>query len=268
MKRNLFIAFFIFAFIQVYAQSESWKLLNKYEVKDIDSWDVDPMSKLIFSKNDVVIKLDTNFQIQFRQSIKRFGTVTEIDARHALKTLIFSEDQQAVAFMDNTLTLHNDIKDLSKLNVAYGKYISYSGQSNRYWVFDGDNSKLVLYDDARGVNVQVMENLAGSLGFYEIDALFEIENKLFLFVKGDGVFIFDLYGSLIDKVPSADAKAIHFEDDKLYFLTDKKLLRINLKNRKERYLTLPIENVINFKVLGGYIYLLGDDGFYKYVIDY
>lgn len=247
----------------VFSQDKKWKLINEMEIKNLNSWDVDPMGKVIYAERDAIVKIDSSFKELFTQSVKGFGSVTKIDARHSLKTLIFSEDQQSIAFMDNTLTF-KDEKDLAIIDVAYGTHASYSGQTNRFWVFDGDNSKLVLYDETRN-STQVMENLSGTLGFLLLDELFEIQNTLLLFDKTKGIYLFDVYGTMIDFIATENAKAIHFEEGKLFYLTEDELVRIDIKDRTERRIELPEKGIINFRVLGKYIYFQTPNGLKKYV---
>lgn len=248
----------------IHGQSENWKLVKEYEVKNLSAWDVDPMGKVIFAQRDAITKLDSSFTVQFTQSVKGFGTVDKIDARHSLKTLIFSEDQQSIAFMDNTLTF-KDAKDLSLIDVAYGTHASYSAQTSRYWIFDGDNSKLVMFDESRN-QTQVMENLSGTLGFLDLSELFEIENILLLFDQSKGIYLFDIYGTMIDFFATEDAKAIHYENGRLFYMTATELVRINLKDRKERRIALPDKSIANFRVLGKYVFFETDKGLKKYLL--
>lgn len=255
----------LFLFVFSSFSQENWELLKSVETGKILAWDVDPMSKVIYAKNDALIKLDTSFNVQFTQSVKGFGAVTKIDARHSLKTLIFSEDQQSVAFIDNTLTFHKGIKDLSLLNVSYATNVSYSAQSNRYWVFDDDNSKLLLVDENRRAP-QVIENLQGTLGSLSLFQLLEMENVLLIFDRTLGIYLFDIYGSMIDFIETSEAKSIHFADGRLYYMTDDELVRINIKNRNVVRIPLPEKDLVSFRVLGRYIFFQTPTHIKKYFL--
>jgi hypothetical protein len=265
MRNNLsciIILFFISSFAM--GQEGNWKLIHEYQAEDIYAWDVDPMGKVIFAQRDAITKLDSSFQIQFTQSVKGFGSISKIDARHSLKTLIFSEEQQSIAFMDNTLTF-KDAKDLSLIDVSFATHASYSAQTSRYWVFDGDNSKLVMHDDTRN-KTQVMENLSGTLGFLNLDELFEIENILLLFDQAKGIYLFDIYGTLIDFFETKEAKAIHYADGNLFYATSTELVRINADHRVETRIKLPEITIKNFRVLGNYVFFETDMGLKKYLL--
>lgn len=262
MKRLVTI-YLLLAASFVCAQEKTWKEINSFNIVACEAWDVDPMGKVIFSNNDVIVKLDSSFNVQFRESIKSIGRITSIDARHALKTLVFSEEQQVISFLDNTLASHKGVKDLSRLDISYGTHVSYSGQSNRYWIFDGDNSKLVLVDESRQ-RPQVLENLAGIIGTIEVNQIIEMENILFVFDKNKGIYLFDIYGSLIDLMETTDAISIHYFDGFVYYLTDKELVRWHVRSREKRAVNLPKEGIKGFRVLGNYIFFRTNSHIKKY----
>lgn len=265
---KLFFASFLFlsfSFLSDETKKFSWKEEKSFSVSTVDAWDVDPMGKVIFSKNDVITKLDTTFKVQFTQSLKGTGSLSSIDARHALKTLVFSEDQQVIAFMDNTLTVQDGLKDLGEQEVAYATHVSYSSQSNRYWVYDADNSKLFLVDEMQQ-RPQIIENLAGSLGGLRVDQLMEIENKLLIFDHTKGVYLFDIYGSLIDFIEFTDGLSSYLTKNYLYYLSTSELVRISLQSRKEERIKLPEENILKFRVLGSYVYFQTANEIKKYLL--
>lgn len=264
MKHLITLLFFLIIY-SVFGQEKEWVLQNEHAIQNVDYWDVDPMGKVIYSKKDVLIKLDSNFMVLFRQSLKGFGTISDIDARHALKTLIFSEDQQSIAFLDNTLTYHQPVKDLSISNVSYATNVSYSAQSNRYWVYDVDNTKLMLFDEMRN-QPSVIENLAGILGSLHVDMVREMENYLLILDKSKGMYLFDYYGSMIDFIETDRALNVALNKGYVYYLTTENLVRFDLRSRDEVLIDLPISGVIDFRILGNYVFLQSADGIKKYLL--
>lgn len=263
--KHLIFGLIVLLSYSILGQEKVWILQNEHAIQNVDHWDVDPMGKVIYSKKDVLIKLDSNFQVLFRQSLKGFGTISDIDARHALKTLIFSEDQQSIAFLDNTLTYHQQVKDLSISNISYATNVSYSAQSNRYWVYDVDNTKLILFDEMRN-QPTVIENLAGILGSLNVDMIREMENYLLIFDKSKGVYLFDYYGSMIDFIETDEALNVALNKGFVYYLTSDNLVRFDLRARDEVLINLPGSDVIDFRILGNYIFLQTADGIKKYLL--
>lgn len=265
MKRYFVLLVILFAVNTVWSQSR-WTLMHSYFSDAILAWDVDPMGKVIISKRDVLIKLDTSFNIQFSQSSKRFGEVSKIDARHSLKSLVFSQNQQLVGFLDNTLTFQEGVKELSDSDVSYATDVCYSGQTNRYWVFDADNSSLILFDSGLN-NKSEINNLASITGAAEPTSIFESHNQLVLFYKGIGTYIFDYYGTLLRFIDDKKMEAIHVSEYYLYFVEEGKMFRMNLKTLDKISIDLPTTDISEFRIFENYVYFKTSRGIKKYFLN-
>jgi hypothetical protein len=264
--RNVLWVIVISIFLPVSAQEEfQWKLVRTHVCGEVDAWDVDPMGKVIYARKDVIIKLDSSFAVLFRQSTKGTGNISEIDARHALKTLVFSEDQQSISFLDNTLTQTKNSKDLSVIGASYVTKVSYSAQSTRYWVFDGDNSKLFLIDETRNIP-NVIENLSGLLGEINVELLMEVENMLVIFDSSKGIYLFDYYGSLIDFVALENASNVNYYKGELYYIVNNRLVNHDLRSRKMISVELPETDIRGFRILGDEVYIRTTDEIRKYLL--
>lgn len=261
MKTLLVIVALSFAFFKHEEPKLVWVKEHEINVKP-KAWGVDPLGNIIYADKEVIYKLDTSFSVQFKQSIKEFGEITHIDASHAQKSLVFSEDQQQIFFLDNTLTLTTNGLDLADEGIGYATHVSYSNQPTRYWVYDYDNFKLWLFDDLKN-KPSVIENLNGVLNGLHVDKLFEAENTLFIWDKSKGVFLFDVYGSLIKKYEIKGADAITYFDGSFYYLKKGKLYK-SLKGGGEMNLDFPEENVKELHMEEQDFYLQTDNKIIKY----
>ena len=261
--RRTAIIFLILSFGNLIAQEGSWKLQHFYNSSDVDAWDVDPMGKLIIAERDVLVKLDTSFSIQFTQSTKQLGEVEQLDAAHSLKTLVFSQEQQYVSVVDNTLTFQEGIKNLSDYDVAYASNVGYSNQTNRFWVYDGDNAQLLLIDET-GNQISKINNLSSITGGMQPKELFERNNELMLFYEDIGVFFFDYYGSLISNFPIKNAEAVHFTKDHLFFVVKNTVIRVNRKTENRIVYELPDPLILGIRVHGNSLFLEVPEGIKKY----
>src|SRR5690554_4466904 len=130
----------------VFSQDYSWSLIKSYSHKNIEAWDINPLEELIISSQGSLYMLDTNFQVMFTQSKKEFGNISKIDAGHSLKTLLFSENQQMLVFVDNTLSFQDGKIDLSSLSVDYATQACYSDHPNRFWIYDEQDARLFRFE--------------------------------------------------------------------------------------------------------------------------
>lgn len=263
MKWFIISVFFCFYVANTFAQTARWTKIHEYKAKSINAWDVDPMGKVVLSQGDVITKLDTSFAELFSQSTKQFGDIAVLDARHSLKTLVFSKDQQVIAFVDNTLTFQDGTNDLADFSVAYATNVCYSNQTNRFWIYDGDNARLLLIDD-RGRQSSTINNLTAITRQSEPELLFEQGNELLLFYPNKGIYLFDYYGSLVRFYPITGTKAVYFDKHFFYFIRGNEIVRIDRKTDEKVSVELPAENVRALRVNGAFIFLEVSDGIQKY----
>lgn len=246
-------------------QSYKWKLENSYNNKNIEAWDITPLEEVIVSDKGALYKLDTNFQLAFTQSKKGFGTITKIDARHSLKTLIYSVSHQMIGFVDNTLSFQDGKIDLSALNIGYGTQVCYSDQTSRFWVFDEQNARLVRFEGLQSSVAQSeISNLMSITYNDDPTSLIESQNQLFLFYESAGIFVFDYYGSLLRKYPYEDAIQIYPTEKYLYILRESTIVRLDRRSDMEESIELPKSGIEDLRVFGNSVYFKDKNGVSKY----
>lgn len=266
MIKILFFSFsFFISYSYMFSQDHSWNLINSYSHKNIEAWDINPLGELIVSSQGTLHKLDTNFQIMFTQSKKNFGDISKIDARHSLKTLVFSESQQILVFVDNTLTFQEGKIDLASLNVDYATHVCYSDQTSRFWVYDEQNSRLIRFEGIQSsVKSSEISNLSSITLQHLPTSIIESQNRLLLFYKGSGVFVFDYYGSLLRKFDYPAVIQIYPSEKFIYLLRKKEIVRVERKTGVEQTIVLPYQGIDDFRVFGNTIYFKDNKGVKKY----
>lgn len=248
-----------------FSQSYEWKLENTYANKNIEAWDITPLEEVIVSEQGTLHQLDTNFQVAFTQSRKGFGTISKIDARHSLKTMLFSENQQMIGFLDNTLSFQDGKIDLSALNIGYATHVCYSDQTSRFWVFDEQNARLVRFEGIKSSVAQSEISNLMAITFNDMPTtLVESQNQLFLFYEGSDIFVFDYYGSLLRKYSQTGALQIYPTENYLYILKKNSILRLNRKTNQEESIALPKKGIQDLRVFGNAVYFKDKNGVCKY----
>lgn len=266
MRSTLFFFLsFLFSSMYVLSQDYSWKLIDSYSHKHIEAWDINPLEELIVSSKGSLHKLDTSFQVMFTQSKKEFGYISKIDARHSLKTLLFSENQQMLVFVDNTLSFQEGRIDLAKLDVDYATLVCYSDQTNRFWVYDEQNSRLIRFEGVKSVVKRSEISNLSSITLNSVPtSLIESQNQVLLFYKGSGVFVFDYYGSLLRKFDYPDVIHVYPTENHIYLLKKNELVKVDRRTGVEQTIPLPIHGVEDFRVFGNAIYFKDKSGLKKY----
>lgn len=261
-----FIGVIILSIDNFQAQEYYWELENEYYQEQISSWDVNPLGEVIIYNKRNLQKLDANFKLEFTQSVSSFGFISKIDAKHSLKTLLFSENQQMVGFVDNTLTFQEGKQDLANLDIGYAYHVCYSDNSNRFWVYDEQNSRLIRFQGVQSFTKQAeITNLAAITGESELPKrIIENANQLLVFYQGSGVFLFDYYGSLIRKIEAKEATQVYPYGDYIYLLIDNKLKRIHQRLGEELVTELPTKEAIDIRITENKLFILNNKGIYKY----
>lgn len=257
---GILLFFPVLAFSQ---DSLAWSL--KWEITPLVTpvWNVDGFGNLIVSEKDNLKKFDSTGLQKFVQSSKHLGVISSIDPSNPMKTLIFSEQQQIIGYIDNTLSKQQENIELSDFELSYVTMVATSGQPDKFWAYDQENSKIVLISKNE-LQRQRIENIAGLLGCKELVQLFEQENYLYLIDRQQGIYQFDTYGTLVFHWESVGINWAEIEGSYAYLLKKDNLQILELSTQEVVNVKLPVSDVIRFQKAGTYFYLGTKDKIQKY----
>jgi hypothetical protein len=155
-----------------------------------------------------IYTLDNNDQLKKRTAqgdsiavfndVRRYGKVYSIDATNPLKVLLYYKDFGTILVLDRLLNVRNAI-DLRQQGIFQAKAIAQS-YDNGVWVYDEQEAKLKrLNDDGTVVDQssdfrQMMEVAPSPV------QIIDQEKLVYLYDTAQGLFVFDYYGSLKNKV--------------------------------------------------------------------
>ncbi len=191
---------------------------------------IDPLGYQIWFEKDAVYKMDTTGNLMFQQSVKAFGQITDMDVINPMKYLVFFREQQMLGFFDNTFSPYQQKTRLADLEVSYATLVCYSMQFDRFWVFDQDNSKLILFN-SQGKRTTETENLNGMVGLQDPVQMLERNGMLFLVDEHRGVYIFDMFGALINFVEIPNIEWIQVDENNLYHVIDNQFCLYNFRTK-------------------------------------
>jgi len=241
LSSNQFIAALICIITLSFSGIAQFELDRKLSFeKPREHFRVDELGYYTFFDKDMIEKYDTNSVRLFRQSVKTSGKIDCIDVSNPMKPLVFFREQQVITFLDNTLTPYQNTTKLSDLGISYGTLVCYSTQSDRFWVYDQDNSKLVLFLQNGKKHLET-ENLAGLLDIQNPIQLIERNSLLYLVDEFHGVFVFDMYGTFVEFFELPTIQWIQVDEHNIYYLTESSLYSLHRKTRIS--LTTQIDSV-------------------------
>jgi len=125
----------------------------------IDTWTIDGQQNLLVVSENNIQKKVIKGERRFNQTFKSLGNIQSIAPINAMKTLLFSDVQQSIAIVDNTLTQQGELLDLSELGFSTVVSICASNRPNLVWVFDQFRSSLNLVDFQKSQIIQSIQNI-------------------------------------------------------------------------------------------------------------
>lgn len=227
-----------------------------------EAWTIDVFGNMYLTNKRVIQKFDSSGVLKFTQSIKSFGKVSQILPINAMKLMLFSEEQQILCLMDNTLTLSEECIDLSLYNIGFASHIAVSGQPDKIWVVDQLNSRILLLDLGRKGQFQEIKNLKGILNMGEVVTVHEYANELYLADSNGKVFRFDVYGTLlsIDQNPGTivdfvvkDGVIIAYDGSEMF-----------IRSSEDQHIQMPESGIKDFEVEGEFFYFEVENKILKY----
>jgi len=255
-----FIFLFTFILVQNFkSQVFDLKLVNEYNLKQkIKNWTIDNIGNIIIQQGSTIIKIDSTGKHLFTQSIKSIGEISQISTINSMKLVLFSEEQQCLCLLDNTLTINGKCKYLDQYNIKNAKFIATSNRPNHIWIFDQYNTSIFLIDIIQDKIIQKVENFAGIAGINTyFTSMQEYKNNLYLEDKLE-IYEFDFMLNWKNSYPKTGIKTAFWNDyiveinqDKLNFrsFNSNELTEITFDSSENQLMILV--NAIDFYFSSG-----------------
>jgi hypothetical protein len=243
----------------------TWKNRVSYALDANEVWSVDGIGNVFTSKEGVINKYDTIGGLRFSQSIKSMGNMSQMLPINSMKLVHFSEEQQTLCYLDNTLSQTDDCLELADRDIVNASMVAASSRPDLIWVFDNLNSKLILMAlDRASQKQQEIENLSGILDINNISQILERESKLYLVDDHKGVYVFDIYGSLLNHYDQDSINKVDVREQVLYMLFDKILKRTIYESDYQQIIPLPMEGITDFRYSNQHYYFRTSQHVHKF----
>jgi hypothetical protein len=234
--------------------TNEWKEMRSVSTESVSCWNVDAFNQLFVANQSTLIKYSTDGTILYKISDKSLGEIQQIIPVTPLKILLFSEMQQRICFVDNTLTLVDACIDLSDYEIEYASHIARSGRGDKLWVFDQINSRILLIDlNQKGKIIQEIRNTKGLIEIEQLIEMIEFDSKLYLLDNSKKLTVFDLYGSLIDQ-QKTETHSICSSDNAFWSIDSTYLIKEERENSSHIFNKTPLPDAIDFQVINNQYY--------------
>lgn len=199
MKWKLFFCSLIFFNIQSIAQV--WELEKEWSLTDTKQhWVLDEWGQLYqWKDNSISVRNEQTGQL-FQESFKNFGEITGVYPLNGLRSLIFSEEQQMIGILDNTLQLQRTSLNLSEFGFEFVTAIAKSARPDFIWLFDQYRQRLILFNINTAQAVQIIDNCFGGNKDLQLVQFFEYQQNLICHLNDGRFFEFDRNLTLVKKL--------------------------------------------------------------------
>jgi hypothetical protein len=155
-----FTAFIISHVIGLSLFAQTLTLVDTFSsTRPIDTWTMDKQQNLFTLSQNNIQKKAIFGNLTFNQSFKSLGDIHSIIPVNTFKILLFSDQQQSLTIVDNTLTEQGNAIDFAELNFSNVALVCASNRPNLIWVYDQFRSSLNLVDFQQSEILQSIQNV-------------------------------------------------------------------------------------------------------------
>jgi hypothetical protein len=251
---------------QLFAQDFSSLSLTKTIQGDFEYFMPDELGNVFaLTKNGQLKKYNTNLDsMGVFNEVRRYGKLYSISADNPLRTVLYFKDYRTILVLDRLMQVVNKI-DLRKAGIFQVKAVAQS-YDNLFWIFDEQESKLKKIDEE---GKQVLATADLRLVFTEpitASHLFDLGGYVYLYDEKNGLFIFDYYGALKNRIALLDWKQVHPVGKQIIGIKNKSLVSYTPGAFDTKEFPL-VEKLIDFDQIhftANGCYLLKSGSVYKY----
>jgi len=174
---------------------------------------------------------------QLDYSPSKPAEITLMESWQGLRIFLFFRDLQEYSFLDRFLA--NQQGNYEFINIGFVEMAAPS-YDNNIWLIDQTDFSMKKYGvyQKRTLSSTPFDLLLNP-DQYEITFIKEYQNKVYVSDKNSGILLFDNFGNFIRKYNRPGIEYFNFYDDKIYFISEGKIILINLYNDNRQEITLP-----------------------------
>ncbi|MBM3451597.1 MAG: hypothetical protein FJX84_00490 [Bacteroidetes bacterium] len=232
----------------------SWNETFKVEENTISGWNVDAFGNLIVASSSSIRKFNSAGDLSYKISSKAFGEIKQIISITPFKLVLFSEQQQQICFLDNTLTPVDLCIDLGDFNIGFASLIGRSSRGGKLWVFDQVNSELLLIDLMKpGKIAQEIRNTQGLISLGDLVEILEFESDLHVLDTSGKLTICDLNGSLLSQ-NTLNCKGMSVSENRVWLRNEKEIFLLSDGEITSPFFQLPFNEIEHFRTFSDLFY--------------
>lgn len=216
---------------------------------------VDNLGNFYITNAGGLTKYENNGNVFAVYSNAFLGPPKEIDVSNPLKILLFYPGINQLIFLDRSMTPTASPIMLEELDLTDVATVCTSGESG-FWVFNSNSQSLIKYNANLESTIEAVSIDQLTNTFMEPVFMREYNNYIFLSDPNKGIFIFNLFGTFIKKLPFKNVKKCIVRNQMLVFLQNDSLILFHLQTLQQKTIQLPLKNIFDFDFQQKKLYLL------------
>ena len=192
--KQIYLIFILILVNDAYTQKFTWVKIDEINLpKTCEYWEVDGLGNYYFMEQQQIAKHNAKGLILYQMSSKKQGEISQLIQINALKMIVFSEMQQQICILDNTLTTNGNCFPFENIGLQNVKLLCNSNRPNLIWLYNEFNAGLHLFDFVNNKIIQSVTNLISIVGLENVQQIIEIESNLYVLDSKGKVIVFDLF---------------------------------------------------------------------------
>ena len=228
---------------------QTWVLEKELVLKDSTyHWTSDEWGQLYQWKANTVWLQQNQNTVPFQETFKILAEISDVQPISGLRTLLFSEGQQMMGIVDNTLQLKDGLLAFFDFDFSSISKVAISNRPDFIWLFDQYRERLILFNINTAQAVQVVDNCFGGIQDAQIVQFFEYQQNLICHLSDGRFFEFDRNLTLVKKLTLApDLTLFGYQND--IWLQDQNWIEKIKPSFQSSRIELPIQNYQQLQVL-------------------
>ena len=246
----------------------TWNFIPKQTVKvDFTQIELDNLGNIYgISDKGALYKLTPKGDTLFTLEDKTVN-ITFVQAKNPLKIMGFDPNQNAVIFLDKTLTAQGKSISLDQINIQNTHAVGMS-RDNNFWVFDPIDQSLKKYtpslkqvSNSGPVNTILQTNFEPYIIQEEVEKVYVVDST-------KGLLEFDFFGNYLGFTPIKIQSEFSLTNKHLIYLQNDSLAFYDLLFHETEKIALPDQNILDFEIYQNKLYLLSAKNLNIYEINF
>ena len=238
MIRTLIIGLFLSCAACCFGQQGAFPLEKRYE-GGISDFTVDNLGNLYLIYNtDQIKKLSPRGDsLGVFNAMRRYGQLYSMDVTNPLKIILYYKNFGTVVALDRQLNVRNTI-DLRRMNIFQVKAVGTS-YDNNIWIFDEQDGRLKRISEEGRIIDQTNDLRLAFDSLPSPDQLIDQDKMVYLYDSVKGVYMFDYYGGLKNRVRLIGWRDVVVLDKSIYGRNDRYLLKYDAGTLSMQEIPIP-----------------------------